>query len=247
MKRVISFLIVMMAGAALACAQSALPQLLGSGYDADRSLPSMPAPSAAPARSSNSGGGSVSRDEAAMRRSESSRQPALDVASFGGGDGAEPSGARFNKSLAERLAEISLEKINIPMHNKCYAGVKEAWQKASIKEDPSVPSGSAYMFADWAEANPEKLKKMGLGKLDPLPESFNKVPAGATVVFARGVCGMGSEHGHIEIMADQQGTRYGCSDGCREVGSNKCLSYEEAKAGVKIYIPQKGGEEDSQN
>ena len=247
MKMMTAVLVVIMVSAGLVGAQPAMPQLLDAGYGVDRSLPPMPSPSAAPARSSNSGRGSVSRDDAAMRRSESARMPALNVASFGGGNGAEPSGARYNQSLAEKLAEISLEKINVPMHNKCYAGVKEAWGKASIEADPSVPSGSAYMFADWAEENPEKLKKMGLGKLDPLPESFNKVPVGATVVFARGVCGMGSEHGHIEIMADQQGTRYGCSDGCREVGSNKCLSYEEAKTGVKIYIPQKGGENDSQN
>lgn len=99
---------------------------------------------------------------------------------------------------------------------RCYEGVAEAMDltfgtSAATWSAYGIGAAHAYQFAEWANYNPRdlaaifKLKRSGL--------SSYGAPVGSLFIYDRGVCGMSSVSGHIEVKVDSS---YACSDHCRQ-------------------------------
>jgi hypothetical protein len=152
---------------------------------------------------------------------------------------AAPTG--YDAQKAGRLAAVAAERVGYALKGKCYNWVWKDLMAAGFPYEASVPDPSAYQFADWARADADRAAAFGV-KIIPTPDSYEEMPLGSIVVyapdqqFAYGTAN--SEHGHIEVIADQDGVRYGCSDGCWEVGGRgDFLKTEKAKRDVTVLIP----------
>lgn len=155
------------------------------------------------------------------------------------GKSAAPAG--YDAQKAARLAAVAAERIGYGLKGKCYNWVWKDLMASGFPYEASVPDPSAYQFADWARADADRAAAFGV-KIIPTPDSYEEMPLGSIVVyapdqqFAYGTAN--SEHGHIEIITDQDGVRYGCSDGCWEVGGRgDFLKTEKAKKDVTVLIP----------
>lgn len=149
--------------------------------------------------------------------------------------------AGYDAQKAGRLAAVAAERLGYGLKGKCYNWVWKDLMAAGFPYESSVPDPSAYQFADWARADEGRAAAFGV-KIIPTPDSYEEMPLGSIVVyapdqqFAYGTAN--SEHGHIEIITDQNGVRYGCSDGCWEVGGRgDFLKTEKAKKDVTVLIP----------
>ncbi|MCX5785367.1 MAG: hypothetical protein NTX59_06735 [Elusimicrobia bacterium] len=145
---------------------------------------------------------------------------------------------------AALLAELALKHPLNDFHGRCYQAVwYDVLVKAGFPDDPDVPGTSAFQFAKYAKDNPEWLKGFKL-KIIPTPDSFEAMSAGSIVVYdprqqdAYGHAN--ADHGHIEVIADRDGVRYGCSDACADIGgSGDFLAQPEAKEHVTVFVPVK--------
>jgi len=149
--------------------------------------------------------------------------------------------AGYDAQKAGRLAAIAAERVGYGLKGRCYNWVWKDLMAAGFPYEETVPDPSAYMFADWAKEDEARAARFGL-KVIPTPDSFEEMPLGSVVVYAPGqefAYGTANpEHGHIEIITDQDGVRYGCSDGCWEVGGRgEFLRAQKAKKDVTVLVP----------
>ncbi|MCM2267614.1 MAG: hypothetical protein NDI60_07570 [Elusimicrobiales bacterium] len=153
----------------------------------------------------------------------------------------DSSRVNYDAEKARRLAAAAAERLGYGLKGKCYNWVWKHLMAAGFPYEASVPDPSAYQFADWARQDEARAARFGL-KIIPTPDSFEEIPLGSIVVYApqqQHAYGTAHpEHGHIEIITDQGGVRYGCSDGCWEVGGRGgFLETAGAKRGVTVLIP----------
>lgn len=145
---------------------------------------------------------------------------------------------------AALMARLALKRVGYQFGGQCYNVVwYDILVAAGFPDDPAVPGTSAYMFAEYAKANPAWLKSFKL-KIIPTPDSFEAMPAGSIVVYDKGqqdAYGYAhARHGHIEVIADRDGVRYGCSDACADIGgAGGFLASPEAKERVTVFVPVK--------
>lgn len=143
---------------------------------------------------------------------------------------------------AELMAKLALKHLGRPFGGRCYEAVwYDVLLKAGFPNDNSVPSASAYLFAEHAKNNPAWLKAYKL-KIIPTPDTLEELPNGSIIVY-----GPGQEnpygrahkvHGHIEIIAVKDGARYGCSDACANIkGTGAFLAKPAAKDNVTVLVP----------
>lgn len=149
--------------------------------------------------------------------------------------------ADLDAEKAARLAAIAAERLDYGLKGKCYAWVWKDLMAAGFPYEASVPDPSAFQFAVWAKEDAARARAFGV-KIIPTPDSYEELPAGAILVYGPGrqfAYGTANDvHGHIEIVTDVGGTRYGCSDGCWELGGRgDFLKTPEGKAGVTVLIP----------
>lgn len=125
----------------------------------------------------------------------------------------------FGKKIGQ--AALSLHGNKFQSGKMCFRGVSKSLEKAGIisYNDPLWASmsgaGHAFMFAEWANANPVALeRRFGLKRADTLGVTIASAPVGSVIVYPRGGC-FSPTSGHIEIVAHHPG--YGCSDFCWEM------------------------------
>lgn len=132
-------------------------------------------------------------------------------------EGTTSSAVKCAASSAQKLSAAALSVNGKKSQHRCYAYVKKHLRSAGMPTSQIDAAGyalSAYMFAVWAKKNPAALSKMGL--VEAAGTSLDKLPRGAVIVWARGQCGYSSEHGHIEIVVDDNSTK-ACSDFCGSI------------------------------
>jgi hypothetical protein len=167
--------------------------------------------------------------------------PAIPVPARAGFDAAaDPELDTEKAALMQRLALNHGSKFGGSCYNAVWFDVLVA---AGFPNDLNVPGTSAYQFAEYAKNNPEWLKAYKM-KIVPTPDSIEEMPAGSVVVYDPGQKDpYGSAHrthGHIEVIADKGGTRYGCSDACADIGGMGPLFADSAsKEHVTVLIPVK--------
>ncbi len=158
--------------------------------------------------------------------------------------GAAALDAEMDTERAALMAKLALRRLGHDFGGQCYNYV---WYKvlvaAGFPDDPEVPGTSAYQFADYAKANPGWLKNFKL-KIIPTPDSIEAMPAGSVVVYDKGQQDpygyANAYHGHIEVIADLDGVRYGCSDACADIGgTGGFLTRPGAKERVTVFVPIK--------
>ncbi|MDD5209857.1 MAG: hypothetical protein PHV36_10755 [Elusimicrobiales bacterium] len=142
------------------------------------------------------------------------------------------------------LARLSLKHLGRNFGGRCYQAVwYDVLIEAGFPDDNNVPAGSAYKFAEYAKENPAWLKDFKL-KIIPTPDTMEAMPAGSIVVYDPGQedpYGRAHPvHGHIEVIADKDGARYGCSDACADIGDTGAfLAKPAAKEHVTVFVPIK--------
>lgn len=132
-------------------------------------------------------------------------------------EGTTSSAVKCAASSAQKLSAAALSVNGKASQHRCYAYVKKHLRAAGMPTSQIDAAGyalSAYMFAVWAKKNPSALSKMGL--VEAAGTSLDKLPRGAVIVWARGQCGYSSEHGHIEIVVDDNSSK-ACSDFCGSI------------------------------
>lgn len=144
----------------------------------------------------------------------------------------------YNAQMGSRLASLSLRRDGYASASQCYYWAAEHMEDAGVigASDWSrlgIGVESAYMFAQWANANPSLLRsELSLKRVDTLGISTLNAPRGSILVYAAGACGYSARHGHIEIVAD---SGYACSDFCHSFKTEaQCGGYRPS-----IYIPIK--------
>jgi hypothetical protein len=127
----------------------------------------------------------------------------------------------------------------------CYNAVwYDVLVKAGFDDGGRIPGTHAYEFAKYAKENRDWFLNVFKMKIVPTPDSIEEMPAGSVVVYDRGQAdpygAASSESGHIEVIADKDGVRYGCSDACAAIGGlGPFLSDAGAKEHVTVFIPVK--------
>jgi hypothetical protein len=115
-----------------------------------------------------------------------------------------------------KLVSVAKQMDGRSSQHRCYSYVKQHMRAAGMSTAHLESHGygaSAYQFATWAKAYPSELQKMGLQKSSV---DVNNIPKGSVIVWPRGACGYSSDHGHIEIVVDDNSSR-ACSDFCGRV------------------------------
>jgi hypothetical protein len=119
--------------------------------------------------------------------------------------------------LAGRLTKAARSVDGRKSQHRCYAYVKQHLRAAGVSTTPVDSEGfgaSAFQFAVWAKGHPDELSQMGFSPLAKV--DLNELPAGAIIVWPRGMCGYNKTHGHIEIVVDDNSSR-ACSDFCGSI------------------------------
>lgn len=152
----------------------------------------------------------------------------------------------MDAAKAARLQELALKKIHITEGGGgCYGAVwHDVLVKAGFDDGGLIPGTHAYQFAKHAKENPEWFLNVFKMKLIPTPDSIDEMPAGSVVVYDRGQrdpYGRASgDSGHIEVIADRDGVRYGCSDFCADIGGmGPMFADDYSKEHVSVFIPVK--------
>jgi hypothetical protein len=152
----------------------------------------------------------------------------------------------MDTAKAARMQELALEKISIKKGGGgCYGAVwHDVLVQAGFDDGGLIPGTHAYEFAKHAKENPEWFLNVFRMKRIPTPDSIDEMPAGSVVVYDRGQrdpYGRASgESGHIEVIADRDGVRYGCSDFCADIGGmGPMFADEYSKEHVSVFIPVK--------
>ena len=152
--------------------------------------------------------------------------------------------SEIDTEKAELMAKLALRHQGRNFGGKCYQAVwYDVLMKAGFRNDANAPGTSAYQFAEYAKKNPEWLKNFGL-KIIPTPETLEGLPSGSIVVYDPGqedpYGKANAYHGHIEIIAEKNGTLYGCSDACANLaGTGAFLAKAAAKQHVTVFVPIK--------
>jgi hypothetical protein len=151
--------------------------------------------------------------------------------------------SEIDTEKAELMAKLAL-KHGPDFGGQCYNAVWfDVLLKAGFPNDGDVPGTSAYQFAEYAKNNPAWLKAYGM-KIIPTPDTLEELPVGSVVVYdpkQEDPYGRAhSAHGHIEVIADRDGARFGCSDACADItGTGAFLAKPEAKEHVTVFMPIK--------
>lgn len=139
------------------------------------------------------------------------------------------------------MAKLALRHLGRDFGGRCYQAVwYDVLVEAGFPDDNNVPAGSAYKFAEYAKENPAWLKDFKL-KIIPTPDTMEALPLGSIIVYDPGQedpYGRAHPvHGHIEIIADKDGARYGCSDACADIGDTGAfLAKPAAKEHVTVLV-----------
>jgi len=150
------------------------------------------------------------------------------------------SAGELDTERAELMAKLAL-KHGPEFGGQCYNAVwTDVLLKAGFPNDNDVPGTSAYQFAEHAKNNPAWLKAYGM-KIIPTPDTLEELPVGSVVVYDPGQedpYGRAHKvHGHIEVIADRDGVRYGCSDACADItGTGAFLAKPAAKEHVTVLV-----------
>lgn len=152
----------------------------------------------------------------------------------------------MDTAKAALLQELALERIDITRGGgACYAAV---WHKvlvrAGFNDNGLIPGTHAYQFAEYAKNNRDWFLNVFKMKILPTPDSIEEIPAGSVVVYDQGqkdpYGNASPDSGHIEVIADQGGVRYGCSDFCANIGGMGPLFADaQSKEHVTVFIPVK--------
>lgn len=125
----------------------------------------------------------------------------------------------YNASLGQRLVQAAWRSSR--SGGRCYAEVAWSLHKAGIVDFNDyalwnqIGAQSAYMFAEWANANPSKLySRFKYKRVDTAGTRAENAPAGSIIVYQPGDCGYNRAHGHIEIA---MGNGTACSDFCQTI------------------------------
>lgn len=127
----------------------------------------------------------------------------------------------------------------------CYNGVwKDVMVPAGFDDGGLIPGTHAYQFAEYAKAHRDWFLNVFKMKMIPTPDSIDEMPAGSVVVYDQGQRDpyghASAESGHIEVMVDYGGKRYGCSDFCAEIGGMGPMFADAAsKEHVTVFVPVK--------
>lgn len=147
---------------------------------------------------------------------------------------------------AALMQEFALEKINITKGGGgCYAGVwHDVLVRAGFDDGGLIPGTHAFQFAQYAKNNKDWFLNVFRMKMIPTPDSIDEMPAGSVVVYDQGqkdpYGNASADSGHIEVIADRGGVRYGCSDFCADIGGMGPLFADaESKEHVTVFIPVK--------
>lgn len=152
----------------------------------------------------------------------------------------------LDTAKAALLQQLALEKINITKGGGgCYGAVwHDVLVKAGFDDGGLIPGTHAFQFAKYAKENRDWFLNVFKMKMIPTPDSIEEIPAGSVVVYDRGQkdpYGTASpDSGHIEVMADSGGVRYGCSDFCADIsGMGPLFADADSKEHVTVFIPVK--------
>lgn len=141
----------------------------------------------------------------------------------------------YNSKVGNSLAYKSLSRDGYASAGQCYYWAAEALESSGVMHPSDwsrlgIGTESAYMFANWADANPGKLySELRLRRIDSEGVSVSEAPIGSVLVYHPGKCGYSSTHGHIEIVAAKG---YACSDFCHYF-----ITEKECASKPRIYMP----------
>ena len=138
--------------------------------------------------------------------------------------------------LAKAAAKGSLGYFS----HRCYEYVTYHMEKAGVIKPAQwgqlgIGTARAVNFAQWAEKNPQTMRKeLKLARI-PTPSDIGEIPVGSIIVYGRGICGFSPTSGHIEVLVKHD---WACSDGC-ETLTQSCFKNAAEREYIYVIMPVK--------